>query len=120
MTQGISTDVSNLYNKNTAGQEATVASELSELGKSGGGATQSAFQLEEGSREAQANAIMNALMKGGVYNPTGLNVGAGAYNQVNPYAASMSGASGVLGNTSNALLMAALMGKGGMGLFGGS
>ena len=49
------------------------------------------------------------MLQAGVYTPPGQITGGAAYNNVNPYASSLTGASGMLGNTSNALLTAQLL-----------
>jgi len=54
-------------------------------------------------------ATSDALIKAGVFNPPAMNVGAGAYNKQNPWAQSVLGTSGVLGNTAQGLLQMELL-----------
>jgi hypothetical protein len=51
------------------------------------------------------------MLNSGAYTPSGLLTGSGAYNNVSPTASTMTGASGTLGNLSNAALMAYLYGN---------
>jgi len=119
LTSGLETSVGNVYNKNAAEKKESVASNLAELGKAGGAAAQSSFQIDEANREAKANAVQSGLLSSGAYTPPGLLTGASSYQNQNPYAQSMTGASGVLGNISNAYLMSKLLGSSGSSLFGG-
>lgn len=109
LTTGIQTDVGNIYGGQKKAKQNTIASNLAELGRSGGSAGRLKFQLDEATREAKASAVTNALLKAGVFTPPGQITGGGAYGEVNPWAQSAVGASGALGNTSNALMTMAMM-----------
>lgn len=109
LTSGIQTDVGNIYGGQKKAKQNTIASNLAELGRSGGSAGRLKFQLDEATREAKASAVTNALLKAGVFTPPGQITGGGAYGEVNPWAQSAVGASGALGNTSNALMTMAMM-----------
>ena len=116
LTSGLETNAANIYNKSAAEKKNSVAGNLAELGRGGGEAAQSSFNIDEASREAQAGAVQSGLLSSGAYTPAGLLTGAGAYNEVNPYASSMTGASGMLGNMANSMMMQKLMSQ----MFGGS
>jgi hypothetical protein len=109
LTSGIDASVLGIYGKNAADEKKTIAGNLASAGRGGGASESARRSLDIATRNAEATAKNNALLQSGVYTPPGQITGGGAYNEVNPYAASLTGASGTLGNVSNALMSAALL-----------
>jgi hypothetical protein len=111
LTKGIDTSVLGIYGKRAADEKKTIAGNLAGAGRGGGSAESSRRSLDIATKNASATARNDALLKAGVYTPPGQITGGGAYGEVNPYASSLTGASGVLGNMSNAAMMTDLMKK---------
>jgi hypothetical protein len=109
LTKGIDTSVLGVYGKNAADQKKTIAGNLASAGRGGGSSESANRSLGIATRNAEATARNDALLRSGVYTPPGQLTGGAAYNNVDPYAATLTGASGAIGNTSNALLQQYLM-----------
>lgn len=109
LTSGVEKAVGNVYAPERRGKGRNIAEGMAELGRSGGSVQRAAFEAEESTREAKANAITSSLLKSGVFTPPGQITGPGAYMEQDPWASTMTGASGVLGNTANAMLTLEMM-----------
>ncbi len=87
----------------------TIAGSLADMGRGGGAAESSKRELDIATRNAAAREMASARLQTDL--PPGQYLGAGAYNEMSPYASSLQGFSGAAGNLTNAALMAYLLGN---------
>jgi hypothetical protein len=111
LTGSIDTDVLGTVGRSAAERKKTIAGSLASAGRGGGSSESARRDIDINARNTAATLKNQALLQAGVYTPPGLLTGGGAYNEANPWAASLTGASGTLGNTGNALLSAAMLSK---------
>jgi hypothetical protein len=111
LSNSVDANVLGVYGKNAADEKKTIAGNLASAGRGGGSSESARRSLDISTRNAEATAKNSAMLQAGVYTPPGQITGGSAYGNVNPYAASLTGASGTLGSASNAMMSAEMLKK---------